>query len=614
VNRTLCAAALPLSMLVAAPAQAQAPLVVGSVRDQHGGAIAGAAIIGVGSRGAIGTATTDASGTFALRAEGIVAVRITCRYCSGTIVPVKSGEPVVAIVRLYDALADESPSEADLENLPYAHVESSIALHPFTLLAESSTPYPGSLLSDRGLSPGGSLLIDNGAPNYDIVDGESPYAFIPATYESSAALASAANAFQYGDQAGGGTVQLDPFAAGSSEQVATLGGDTIGRVQIGSDDSGLAAGSFSNNEESRQRTDLFADMPLGADQSLSVAGGTEQGRDYESPSDSFAGSFSFADATFNDPRALNLSITGIADRGDYTVNETVWPVSAAWSDSSFAAGIHSNGAVEGFADVGVRSSTGFYDSLAVPYTGARIGAMLSQTRADAGIVASGQDYDLTAGVGTFWFDYTGGLYGVSQPAKTALAVPSLQAQLFPNGKWSLNLEGSGSFTLPTFVEQYYYNDGEPAPVQLQRNALESYTVTYTDGARVRFSFEQALQNTSGASTGKISSTGISAIWQLAPALSLRAWTMHVSDTTLLYGSLPYGGMEPTVGALWLTYDTGNSVRADAIYRRDLLDGLPFYHVDGAISGPITSRLRWYAGAEDRMRRTFVDLGLRFSAR
>jgi hypothetical protein len=91
--------------------------------------------------------------------------------------------------------------------------------------------------------------------------------------------------------------------------------------------------------------------------------------------------------------------------------------------------------------------------------------------------------------------------------------------------------------------------------------------------------------------------------------------MHVIDTTALYGGgLPYAGNAPTVNALWLTYDTTSTLRADLIYRRDLLDSAPFYHVDGAISGPITGGLRWYAGAEDRMRRTFVDVGIRFSGR
>ncbi len=167
--------------------------------------------------------------------------------------------------------------------------------------------------------------------------------------------------------------------------------------------------------------------------------------------------------------------------------------------------------------------------------------------------ASGSDYNVTAALGAFWFDYAGGQYGVSQPARTALAVPSLQAQLFPNGRFSLNLEGSGSFTLPTFVDQYLYADGGPMPVQLERNALQAAVLTYTDDARVRFSFEQASENVSGASSGRIDSTGLSAIWQVAPTISLRAWTMHVTDTAPVYGGgFPYEGNAPTVNAFWLT--------------------------------------------------------------
>ena len=79
-------------------------------------------------------------------------------------------------------------------------------------------------------------------------------------------------------------------------------------------------------------------------------------------------------------------------------------------------------------------------------------------------------------------------------------------------------------------------------------------------------------------------------------------------------AFPYDGNSPTVNAFWLTYDVGNAIRADVIYRRDLLDDDPFYHVDGAISGPISGGLRWYGGVEDRMRRTFVDAGIRFIGR
>ncbi len=195
-------------------------MVVGSVRDQHGAAIVGAIVTGQTLQGARTTTTTDAGGTFALHANGIVSVLITCRYCRSARVEVKPDEPIVLIMRRYDALADDSPTPSDLENLPYAHVESSIALHPFTLLAQSSEPYPGSSLSDRGLSPSGSLLIDDGAPNYDIVDGQSPYVLIPARYEQSGVLEDASNAYAYGDQAAGGIVELDPFKSGSNSEVA----------------------------------------------------------------------------------------------------------------------------------------------------------------------------------------------------------------------------------------------------------------------------------------------------------------------------------------------------------------------------------------------------------
>lgn len=615
MNRSLAgAAALLIVVLVAGPARAQAPLLVGSVRDQHGGTVLGAQVAGRTAGGAEVATQTDAGGTFALHGEGITAVRITCRYCRPTIVSVNPGVSVVAIVQRYDALDSDSPSVWDLQNLPYAHVESSVALRPFTLLSQSTAPYPGPTLSDRGLSPTGSLLIDNGVPNYDIAAGESPYIFIPAYFQQSAGVKSATNAFAYGDQAGGGVVQLEPFSSGLSSDVAVAGSDVIARAQAGSDSASAAFGTFSNPEESRQRGDVFASWALPADETLTVTSGSEQGRDYGSPDSLFAGSFSFADATFTEPRALNLSLSTFMDRGNYYWTAGEYPISTAWSDSQFSAGIHSDGSVVGFADVAVRSSTGYDDLQALPGGLPRIGATLVQTRADAGVAASANDYEVTAGVGAFSFNYAGGTFGISQPARTALAVPSVDALLFPNGKWSLNLQGSGSFTLPTFMEQYLATYPEALPVQLERNTLEAAALTYTDDSRLRFSFEEALQNVAGVSSGKITSAGLSAIWQVSPVIALRAWMMHVTDTVPVYEmGLPFGGAT-TVGALWLTYDLSNAVRVDVIYRRDSLDALPFYHVDGAISGPIGSRLRWYAGAEDRQQRTFVDVGLRFSGR
>jgi len=609
----MCATALLMTASVAAPARAQTPLVVGAVRDQRGVAIAGADVLGRRTNQAPLRTTTDASGTFALAASGIVSVQVTCRYCGPAVVSVHPGEPVLVVVERYEALAADSPSGRDLESLPYAHVESALALRPFTLLQQSVDAYPGSRLSDRGLSPSGSLLLDDGAANYDIVDGTSPYELVPAQFERTAMLSSASNAYLYGDQAGGGLVNANPSGSDSNWQVATVGSDAIGRAQIGSENLGAVLGSFSNDEESRQRADISASFSPGAGQSLAFSAGSEQGRTFTPGASLYAGSFSFADATFADPQLANLYVSAVLDRGNYALGTGEDASIAAWSDSGVNVGVRSSGPVSAFADLGIRSSSGLYYQFQPEYYyPLTVGADLTQTRADAGVNASGRDYDVTAGVGTFWIDYAGGTTGVSEPAKAALALPSIQAQLFPNQKWSINLEDSGSFTLPTFVDEYVYS-GSVNAVEYDRNALLAESLTYTDQARLRVSLEQATQRVAGASSGTITSAGLSATWQLAPAIAFRAWTMHVTDTVPAYGGTTAydGNMAPTVNAFWLTYEPNGGLRLDAIYRRDLLDGAPFYHVDGDLSGPIGSGLRWYSGVEDRMRRTFVDVGLRF---
>src|SRR5215471_8840287 len=137
MNRLLAgAAALLLVALGAAPARAQTPLLVGSVRDQHGSAVVGAEVSGRTLNGEV-RAATDASGTFALQGDGITVIRISCRFCATTSLSVTPDVPIVAIVRRFDALAADSPTPWDLANLPYAHVESSVALRPFTLLAQT---------------------------------------------------------------------------------------------------------------------------------------------------------------------------------------------------------------------------------------------------------------------------------------------------------------------------------------------------------------------------------------------------------------------------------------------------------------------------------------------
>ncbi|MGA8534869.1 MAG: carboxypeptidase-like regulatory domain-containing protein [Candidatus Tumulicola sp.] len=614
MNRTgIFVSASLVSFLLAAPAGAQVPLIVGSVRDQHGAAIGGARIVGQGPSGTpLAETTTDGVGTFALSKAGVVAVEIACRYCESRTLGVVPDQPVVAIVRRFDALFDDSPSPRDLANLPYSHIESAVALHPFALLRQTTGVLPGSELSDRGLSPENALLVDAGAPDYDVVLGSTPYDTIPAMYEQAGSVAPASNAFLYGDRAGSGIVSLAPFG-GDDADVALSGSDQTLRLQAGSDFARVAAGTFSNDSESRQRSDAELTFPLSTTQTLSFNGGTSQDRDYANSASTLNGSYSFANATFDDAQASSdVHASFVADRGGYTAAEGNLPVTDIWSDSNFTAGVSTRGPVVAFADVSNRLSTGIYDASA--YDAPPIGGTITQNRLDLGVAAAGRDADVTAGVGFFGVDYTGGSDGTSVPSSAHLATPSLAVRLFPNSKWSADLDASGSFTLPTLWQQYGFNGGYQGLIY-DRNSLYSAMLSYTDDARVRVSVEAASQHVNGFTNGLITSEGLSVSWQIAPAISLRAWTMHVGDSTAPSYADPYypAGEPSNVNAMWLTYDNGGALRIDAIYRRDILDGQPFEHVDGAVSGRITDRLRWFAGAEDRQRTERVDVGLRFSS-
>jgi hypothetical protein len=607
-----CLANALAALLVATaaqPASAQTPLTVGSVRDRLGNAIAGAEVTGLREGGSPVRGVTDASGTFALEGSGIVAVSVSCRYCAPARAAVTPGQPVVVVVRRYEALLFDAPAPSDLANLPYAHVESAIALRPFTLLAQSSTAYPGDTLSDRGLSPSGSLLVDDGNPAYDLAAGASPYEFIPAHFESGVNVADASQAFRYGNLAGGGTYFADPFGEDGSGNVLTWGSDVIARAQAGSNALGVVAATSSNDEESRQRADVASNLSLGSDQTIAVAAGSEQGRSFDAINP-FAGSYSFAGATYRDVRLANLYVNATTDRGNDVFADDYYASQTVWSDAAVSAGVHSNAALSSFADVSLRTTSGLYGSSEYEYALPTIGAYFRQLHADVGLTASGEDYNVTAGVGAFGLRYADG--GVP-PLKTALALPSLQAQLFPNGHFGGTLEASDSFSLPTFEQQYLDAYYAPSAIELQRDALSAVTLDYTDDSRLHLALEAASQRVAGSADGTITSAGVAATWQFAPLLSLRAWTMHVTDTVpAVYVAGAYTTTpSPTESAAWLTYDSGDALRIDAIYRRDLLDDAPFYHVDGDVSGPIVSQLRWYAGVEDRLRRTFLDVGLRF---
>jgi hypothetical protein len=606
--RALFFLAASLAVGWAEPARAQTALTVGSVRDRSGEAIAGATVDGLSAAGApVGTTQTDAAGTFALTGSGVQRLTIHCRFCQETSVAVVPGKPVVAIVRRFEALLSDSPTPADLENLPYSRVESSLALRPFTLLRQTTVATTGSQLSTLGFAPAASLLVDSGVPSYDIVDGTSTYDAIPQNQVRSANIAPPADAFLYGDRGGSGTVSTDPFGD-DNELVALIGGDTSLRLQAGTPQAGAVLTASDDATDWRQRFDGRFQAQLAATQTLGFDVATSQYREAGATGDSIDGAYSFGRASYTDATPeYDAAVDLIADRGIYSTSGTATPYDAAWADSGFSAGVRTHGSVFVFADAGVRLSSGSYDASGDLYDAT---GSFAQRRIDYGFEADEPDYQVVAGAGTFGIDYSGYGFADSGGYHAALTTPSLQLRLFPKDRWGASFAANESFTLPTLVQQY--DAVEYDTLQLDRASSFVGTLSYTDMQRVRVDVEAATQHVYGADNGIITSAGVSTTWQFAPAFSLRAWFMHVDDTTAqpLYSPyLPSAGTW-NADAIWLTYENPGAIRFDAIYRRDFLNGLPFEHIDGDVSGPVYRGLRWYAGIQDLMRTTYVSAGLR----
>ncbi|MEO7201062.1 MAG: hypothetical protein ABI431_00415, partial [Candidatus Tumulicola sp.] len=496
--------------------------------------------------------------------------------------------------------------------VPYSRVESAIALRPFALLRQSTTVTTGSQLSALGFQPAQALVIDSGVPNYDVVAGISPYDAIPANDVRVANIAAPADAFLYGDRAGSGTISVEPFGD-ANESVGLIGGDTSIRVQAGSPQAGAVLTASNDATDWRQRFDARFQTQLAASQTLGFDVATSQYRETGASSDALDGSYSFAHAAYNDAQpGYDFGVDLMTDRGAYSASGLQPAYDGVWSDTGFSAGIRTRGSTFFFADTGVRLSSGGYDTEGYAYDAS---GNIVQRRIDVGFEADEPDYTLKAGVGQFGIDYEGSGWGSSGGQHTALATPSLQLQLFPNARWGASFSAAGSFSLPTIVEQY---DGYALDsLDYDRAASYAGTLSYTDLQRVRVELEAASQHVDGSVNGLVTSAGLSVTWQFAPDWSLRAWTMRADDATtpLLpasYAPYPSNFGTATVNAFWLTYENPGAIRFDAIYRRDLLNGQTFEHVDGDVSGPIKNGLRWYAGVQDVARTTYLSAGLRFN--
>lgn len=596
MKRCLLSLLLP-ALLAAAPS----PLVVGSVRDRRGAPIAGARV-------AAGEAVTqtDAQGTFALTATDVRSVTITCAYCEPLTLAVTAGEPVVALVRRYDAIARDAPSERDVASVPYGYAESIAALRPFTVFETSSHALPGAQLSDRGTSSRGSLLLDNGIPVYDITSNQSPFVVYPAYAVQSIAWLPPSDAFSYGDLAGGGTLIAQTH--GSDRWSGLFAGGNTGALRVAQtlDSSAWSASASQEPEDKRTRADGSIRVPFG-DDAFSIDAAASEDR-YAPETQHLDTSEEGIRLGFESTRQNRVSATLLADGGGYDGAAPTTSYAAKWSDVQAQAGVTTNARIQFFTDAGVRASSGRYTtSAAIPSTAGTV----AQTRIDMGAQTAGDRYEARIGVGAFDFSYAGGAAGARHALTGGILAPGFSGRYDFDPHWSLQVQAGESFALPTILETFVYPPDSPG-IALDRNMVLIGTLGYGDLRRFRAEITTMSERVSGLDRGTVHSAGVSLAWQIAPALSLRAWLLHENDATQPYEPVYRFGVRPqpaTVGSYWLTYES-SGLRIDAIYRRDLLDYRIDPHFDASVSAPLSRWLGAFAATQRVDGSRSVTIGLR----
>lgn len=225
-------------------------------------------------------------------------------------------------------------------------------------------------------------------------------------------------------------------------------------------------------------------------------------------------------------------------------------------------------------------------------------ATLQQLRGVAGVDVTQPGYDAEFTIGTNDARYINGYTNsyedeINGGASSPSASGSLDLKLAP--QWSLQASADRGSVLQTFYG-YITTDGF-SPVDAV--SIDEATLSFDDQQRVRAALT-ALESRDQYGNAT-SSAGASLGWQVAPALSLRAWLMQARSSA----------QQPqTVGSAWLTYQS-NGLRIDAIWRRDLLDHLPDAHLDASIGGGLGRGVGWFVASERLEGVRATNVGIRF---
>lgn len=598
--------ALVLWAALSGAASAQTPdLVVGSVRDESGAPLAGAAVTLLDAAGLeVGSDLVDENGTFAARPNGVPQrLRVRCAHCAPVNLVLDGRSEFTIVVRRYDALEHLVPSAADLAALPYGRVADALALAPFVLPSAG-----GADVSDRGLDGGRGLIADDGAPVYGYAGGPTALADFPNRYANGLALTPPSLAYRYANGGGGGRFDVDSLAAGDGAGSFDGGSASALALEpafatlhpsygVSSDAENLVrradvdvAAPFDGGFLRAGVTSASLARPLAEDLARSIAiahvayaTASQHYRTFASFSASDAGFASAADtsepAGANDYRERNLN-------ADFRL-ERPGPVTFAFGASAARQSVYD-----------VTSSYAPY----VNATTASEQAVYAET--SAGNARAGANLGLA-------LDLTG--------SGSDVLLPSISARAPLGSAYVRAGYSESSLRYPTLAPALA-NPLEPAPgaTLLERTELPEAALGYDAGGRVAAEAIVFRQFRHGGIEDTYEGAGMRIVWQLAPRIAVRLWSLRdltPGEATPAAGlSVPESSASQNTIAsrqlLWGTYTNGPSgLRFDAIAHRDVTNAGATLALDGSVYVPVISHLALAAGTVQHRTRTYY-LGIR----
>jgi hypothetical protein len=559
-SAALAALAFVLVVLLVAGARAWAgELVVGALRDQDGRPVAGARVVGLDAAGAVvGRDRSASDGTFALDVSTRPArLDIRADDTDPRRVTVPASGPVIAILRRHRAV-DLVPGVADLAALPAGDLASLASVAP-----ERFTGYGA--ISDAGLGGGYGAVTIAGLPFYRRGDGADGTNLLPDHATGSLTLTDPLQAAWYGDRAGGGVVDADPFDRQDDLRVTDRNGVLAG----GNDPTAIVATSW-DPDGVRQLAGVRASTALGPVQASFVAvAGTSPEADYSGLGIDLRG------ATENLDLGAHVALT--RDAAVPTYDAAFTPDVGSVAEADLDASGRGPDAIA--VRLRWRDEEDDYDDGS---GGHDDGALVIGT-------TRGTTVRTTIAVALAYGSDTSGEY-----RESGLAVlPSLSVLAPLDADWTLHA-GLGDSTI-----------GTPGTA-IARNALGEAGISYADHRRLLgdvFAFADGADDPHTLVRGYAASLG----WELVPLLSLRGWA--ASDGDVMQMLLPaYNGGPLTPSAvdrdvrrqlLWLTWDA--PVRVDLLIRNGALEG--------AVRVPLSARYAIDIGSARRGPTRVLSVGI-----